>query len=324
LYKEVDEIKVWIKTFLVILVAVTAVLLIPSRSFAAPVLKEGSRGEEVALLQQKLKVLGYFNYPEITSYYGTVTKESVKKFQKDNNLFADGIVGPDTYSALDSKWSQVQNALNSKSTLRKGDKGAAVLSLQKLLNAKGFFNGDFDGVFGSNTESAVKSLQAAYGLKVDGIVGNQTKRLLLDSTISRSSSTGTGVELLSWSEGDKLFPRKSTAKLYDVDTGLSFNIYRLGGTWHADVEPLTAEDTAIMKKIYGGSWSWSRRAVILIVGERKIAASMNGMPHGQQDIYGNNFDGQFCVHLLGSKIHKSGNVDPDHQAMVKKAAQARY
>ena len=93
----------------------------------------------------------------------------------------------------------------------------------------------------------------------------------------------------------------------------------MGGTNNADVEALTASDTAIVKSIYG-NWSWARRAVVVNYGGRKIAGSMNGMPHGQQTIWNNNFNGQFCIHFLGSKTHGSGRVDPDHQAMVRKAA----
>ena len=61
-------------------------------------------------------------------------------------------------------------------TLRKGAKGADVIKLQTLLQAHGFDIGKYgiDGDFGSATEKAVKSFQKAAGLKVDGIVGQNT------------------------------------------------------------------------------------------------------------------------------------------------------
>jgi len=77
-----------------------------------------------------------------------------------------------------------------------------------------------------------------------------------------------------------------------------------------------------MKKIYGGKWSWARRAIVVEVDGYRIAASMNGMPHGGQAISGNNFDGQFCIHFLNSRTHGSDRVDPDHQAAIKKAAKS--
>ena len=57
------------------------------------------------------------------------------------------------------------------------------------------------------------------------------------------------------------------------------------------------------------------------INGRRIAASMNGMPHGQQDIGDNGFDGHFCIHFLGSRVHRTGRVDPSHQEAIFKAAE---
>ena len=56
-------------------------------------LKQGSRGDEVKLLQQKLNVA-------VDGIFGPITEEAVKEFQKINNLSVDGIVGPKTWNAL--------------------------------------------------------------------------------------------------------------------------------------------------------------------------------------------------------------------------------
>lgn len=127
-------------------------------------------------------------------------------------------------------------------------------------------------------------------------------------------------EFLTWDEVDKIFRRYTNATVVDVDTGLSFRVQRRGGTYHADVQPLTARDTAVMKVIYNGSWSWKRKAVVVEVGGRRIAASMNGMPHGSGAIRGNNFKGHFCIHFRDSKVHQSGQENLAHQMMVWKAA----
>ncbi|WP_010632776.1 peptidoglycan-binding protein [Sporolactobacillus vineae] len=60
--------------------------------------------------------------------------------------------------------------------IRKGDRGAAVKKLQKNLIKAGYSCGKAgaDGIFGEATESAVKKLQHAYKIAVDGIVGDQT------------------------------------------------------------------------------------------------------------------------------------------------------
>ncbi|MFZ5942732.1 MAG: hypothetical protein ACOYVD_01355 [Bacillota bacterium] len=125
-------------------------------------------------------------------------------------------------------------------------------------------------------------------------------------------------ELLDWNEVDGIFPRMAKAKLRDLDTGLVLNIQRRGGSAHADVQPLSAQDTATLKQIYNGHWSWKRRAAILEIGNYKIAASMNGMPHGQGAIQ-NNFPGHFCLHFSDTRTH-SGNSDLAHALMTRKAA----
>ncbi|MFZ5650382.1 MAG: hypothetical protein ACOY4I_05975 [Bacillota bacterium] len=127
-------------------------------------------------------------------------------------------------------------------------------------------------------------------------------------------------EYLDWREVGSIFPKYGNATVLDLDTGLVFNIQRRGGTYHADVQPLTAEDTVIMKNIYGGEWSWKRRAVLVTAGGVRIAGSMNGMPHGGGHIHGNDFPGHFCIHFRGSRLHINGREDPAHRIMVLKAA----
>lgn len=58
-------------------------------------------------------------------------------------------------------------------TLKKGSKGAYVLSWQNYLWLNGFPPGLLDGKFGQLTEDAVKAFQFSRGLKVDGIIGTE-------------------------------------------------------------------------------------------------------------------------------------------------------
>lgn len=127
-------------------------------------------------------------------------------------------------------------------------------------------------------------------------------------------------EYIPWTEVSRIFPRYAVASVVDVETGLSFKVQRRAGQKHADVQPLTRDDTATMKKIYGGQWSWKRRAVLVVTGSHRIAASMNGMPHGAGAIKGNQFPGHFCIHFRDSRTHITNKIDPEHQEMVKKAA----
>lgn len=127
-------------------------------------------------------------------------------------------------------------------------------------------------------------------------------------------------ELLSWEEAKSFFPLKSTFQVRDAETGLTFRVQRRAGRTHADVQPLTREDTAVMKKIYQNRWSWKRKAVIVSANGRNVAASMNGMPHGGDGIPENGFSGHFCIHFLHSTTHRADSPDPAHQLMVVKAA----
>lgn len=127
-------------------------------------------------------------------------------------------------------------------------------------------------------------------------------------------------ELLDWEFANWIFNTGSTAVLQDLETGKQFKIYRIGGSNHADCEPLTAEDTAVMKSVFGGTWTWNTRAVLLLIGNRVIAASMAGMPHSFDTISGNNFVGMFDLHFLNSRTHNTNEVSAAHQAMVQKAA----
>lgn len=65
----------------------------------AAVLKEGSRGNDVKTVQEKLRRWGYYK-GSVDGIYGPKTKEAVKYFQRKNGLTADGIVGKKTFEAL--------------------------------------------------------------------------------------------------------------------------------------------------------------------------------------------------------------------------------
>lgn len=127
------------------------------------------------------------------------------------------------------------------------------------------------------------------------------------------------IEMLAWEKVNGILPKYSKFTVLDVETGKKFKVQRRAGSHHADVQPLNAEETKIMKSIYGGKWSWKRRAIIVINGNQWIAASMHGMPHGGGALK-NNFPGHFCIHFYGSTTHRTNFMDLSHKLMILKAA----
>ena len=65
--------------------------------------------------------------------------------------------------------------------MKSGKFGSDVLNLQQILKDEGYYNGGLDGKFGSGLERAVKAFQKANNIYADGVVGNQTYQLMLQS-----------------------------------------------------------------------------------------------------------------------------------------------
>lgn len=68
---------------------------LPSRD---PVLYEGDSGPAVIELQQTLNTKGFRLI--VDGYFGPATKVAILKFQRQNGLISDGIVGPATWAEL--------------------------------------------------------------------------------------------------------------------------------------------------------------------------------------------------------------------------------
>ena len=90
---------------------------------------------------------------------------------------------PDYGSVSDVSESSVTGGMKSVAitvpVLSKGAEGASARSLQQLLTAKGYSTLGIDGVFGANTDKALRKYQKAKGLTVDGVCGEKTWSTLL-------------------------------------------------------------------------------------------------------------------------------------------------
>lgn len=214
--------------------------------------------------------------------------------------------------------------------LRRGMAGSEVLKMQNMLVKRNFLDKkNVDGEYGPKTQKAVTEFQKMAGIADDGSAGPQTLEMIYDSSISiRKPDPVTGtinalkgkVQTIDWWKGGNRVLKRpgGTATVWDVNTGKSFKIRRTAGTNHNDVVPLNAAETAKMKAICG-SWSWQRRAIIVEVGGKAYAASMNCMPHSPDSQKNDNFPGHFCVHFTNSRTHGGNRVDPEHKAAIERA-----
>ena len=213
-----------------------------------------------------------------------------------------------------------------------GDKGSHVTTLQEALAITGHYKGKITGNYGEVTEKAVRAFQKSRGLKQDGIAGNGTIKALFGSNTNTSAgssskaSTTPKTEKLDWyKDGKNAIPKNAVFTIKDVRSGRTFQARRWSGNAHIDAEPYSKNDTATMKKCFGGSWSWDRRPILIQYKGRVFAASMNGMPHSTHgNVKSNNFEGVFCIHFYKSKTHGTERMDAQHQACVNEAAKASW
>lgn len=120
-----------------------------------PLVRQGNTDEDafgaVTIIQHLLNDHGA--NVRVDGAFGPQTDGAVRQFQQSNGLGVDGIVGNQTWPAL-----VVQVA--------RGSRGDAVRALQSA-----FPQLDADGIFGDQTDAAVREFQEMFGLDVDGIVG---------------------------------------------------------------------------------------------------------------------------------------------------------
>ena len=251
-----------------------------------------------------------FYYIKADGKYGYVVKGRVTLDQSTSAAGSEKSEKTEQSEKSEQKASEV---------LRAGSQGEAVKKLQSRLCELGYLKEKYvTGYYGELTESAVTKFQLRAGLEADGVAGPATQSKLESSSAPRSQK----VIEMDWYKtnvSSLVYKRGGTAKIIDCATGTVINIRRVGGSNHMDIEPLTAEDTAKLKKLYGGTWSWKRRSVILVADGKYIAASINGMPHGSQISTTNNFEGQFCLHTTNSRTHGTDKVDSEHQKYIQRA-----
>jgi N-acetylmuramoyl-L-alanine amidase len=127
----------------------------------------GSTGEPLLDLQRQLAAAGFD--PGDEEIFGPRTAAAVRAFQASRNISVDGVVGPETWTAVcDARYRLGDRLLYLRSPMLRGDD---VAELQRQLGALGFDAGRVDGVFGPDTERALRDFQRNSALTTDAVCG---------------------------------------------------------------------------------------------------------------------------------------------------------
>jgi N-acetylmuramoyl-L-alanine amidase len=142
------------------------------------VFRHGDRGPAVAEIRDKLARLGLLpDAPGGADVFDDAVDRAVRAFQQHRGLRVDGVVGPESYRALDEAHWRLGDRLLSH-VVGHPYVGDDVATLQQRLFEMGFDPGRCDGIFGRQTETSLREFQRNIGLVADGTVGPATLKAL--------------------------------------------------------------------------------------------------------------------------------------------------
>jgi len=142
----------------------------PSEPAGLP-LARGHDGLAVRDLHRRLGAAGFLDTGD-AEIFDDHTEKALREFQASRRLVEDGICARQTWSALvDADHRLGDRMIYLRSPMTRGDD---VTDLQQRLGSLGFDAGWLDGIFGPDTERAVRDFQHNQGLTSDGVVGRET------------------------------------------------------------------------------------------------------------------------------------------------------
>ena len=188
-------------------------------------LRRGDTGAAVAEVRARLAHLGLCDDVGPTTdreAFDDALDRAVRAFQQERGITVDGIVGPTTFRRLEeARWQLGDRVLSYvPGHLMAGDD---VAELQRRLTELGFDCGRADGLFGPQTDAALREFQKGVGVTADGTCGPDTFRAF--DRLVRTISGGSAATL------------RDTATLLDLQTGISDKV--------VVVDPGTTVDPAL-------------------------------------------------------------------------------
>jgi hypothetical protein len=155
-------------------------------------------------------------------------------------------------------------------TYKNGSTGDDVVRIQNALKKMGFYQGEPDGVFKDQTETAVKRFQTSVGLAADGVVGPATwdKLFASQTTAPKPMSGDLGTRCLALTgsfETGRLAPNCFAAMTGDFDgQGMSFGALQWNfgqGTLQPLLKEMCAKHQEVASKIFGDFLAQLQQAI---------------------------------------------------------------
>lgn len=162
--------------------------------------RHGEQGENVKSIQEILTHLGYRLGP-IDGIYGDKTESAVVQFQEEHNLYADGIVGPNTWNAL--HWAHT--IIVDEQTHPLTDPGTHPELMQWVRVAADKYGEGFDRFFLREDAATAYMRVRERVIEAGGILTSSGARRDLDAPVGASRSatsfhyTGRALDLFIWS-----------------------------------------------------------------------------------------------------------------------------
>ena len=179
--------------------------------------ESGDRVLQVTFFLVRLNLLS-----KESSEFNLSVQSAVKQFQQARGLSVTGVVDAVTLRALDeARWKLGDRTLHLTSPLIRGDDVAA---LQSQLSEMGFNCGRVDGIFGPQSELAVREFQKSVGVNVDGRCGPATIMAMM--RLKKRVSGGAPVQLRDAAKRAERGPALA-GKVIVIDPGASSEIFDL-------------------------------------------------------------------------------------------------
>ncbi|MCT4595285.1 MAG: peptidoglycan-binding protein [Anaeromicrobium sp.] len=248
--------------------------------FSKNVYKKGQKSHEIRVIQEALKNGGTFS-AKATGYYGSVTYNSVKSFQKKYKLKADGLVGKQTIAKLNSLSLFNVKSTNKNISQQSTSRGTSSRAYGQKLNWWTQIKGS---ILNPGDTFTVKDFHTGKTFNLKYTVGSNHSDVepltVADTNIIKSIWGG-----FNWSRRPVL-------------------VYKNGKTIAGSMigMPHAGKDNQPSGKFI------ANRSGGFGYGANLDYVKNNGM------------DGVLCLHFYNSKTHGSKKIDQKHQAAINKAA----